>query len=54
VDKSDGNEMVEVSYQVMSDSRGIWTVAFFINSQLLHIIAAKSEIMIPKLDRLFQ
>jgi hypothetical protein len=44
---------VEVSYKVISESMDILTVAFFIDKKLLHIIAGNTEIMISKINKLF-
>lgn len=45
---------MEVSYKVISEFRGILTVAIFIDKKLLHIVTGKTEIMITKLNKLFQ
>ncbi|HLO12309.1 MAG TPA: hypothetical protein VK190_08765 [Pseudoneobacillus sp.] len=52
MDYNDGK--VEISYQVLSESMGILTVAFFMDQQLLHIIAGEKEIMIAKLNTIFK
>ncbi|WP_442596611.1 hypothetical protein [Neobacillus sp. D3-1R] len=44
---------VEVSYKVIADAKEILTVAIFINQRLLHIVAGKTSVMIPKLNKLF-
>jgi hypothetical protein len=51
---NDNDEKVEISYQIMSETMGITTVAFFKDKQLLHIIAGKSDIMISKLNAIFK
>jgi hypothetical protein len=50
---NENRENVEVSYKVVSDSMGIWTVAFFVDDKLLHIIAGEAGIMLQKLNQLF-
>ncbi|MFD2445003.1 hypothetical protein ACFSO7_13615 [Bacillus sp. CGMCC 1.16607] len=44
---------VEVSYKIISDVMDILTVVIFIDKKLLHIVAGKKEIMIAKLNKLF-
>jgi hypothetical protein len=44
---------VEVSYEVISESMDILTVAFFIDKKLMYIIAGRTNVMIPKLNKLF-
>jgi hypothetical protein len=47
------DSIVEISYKVISESMDILTVAFFIDKKLIHIIAGKTNVMIPKLNKLF-
>jgi hypothetical protein len=46
-------EKVEVSYKVLSETMGVLTVAFFIDEELVHIISGKKEVMINKLNEIF-
>jgi hypothetical protein len=45
---------VEVSYMVISESMDILTVAFFIDKKLIHIFAGQTNLMISKLNKLFE
>jgi hypothetical protein len=47
------DENVEISYQVISETDEILTVAFFVDNQLLHIVAGERDLMIEKLLKLF-
>ncbi|CAG9607091.1 hypothetical protein [Pseudoneobacillus rhizosphaerae] len=44
---------VEVSYKVISESKDIITVAFFVDKKLIHIFAGQTNVMIPKINKLF-
>jgi hypothetical protein len=47
------NAKVEISYQVLSETMGISTVAFFKDKKLLYIVAGKTDIIMSKLNSIF-
>jgi hypothetical protein len=50
---NDHQDTVEISYQVISEALGIITVAIFKDNQLLHIISGRTDMMMSKLNQIF-
>jgi hypothetical protein len=47
------NLHIKMSYQIISDSLGKLTVAFFIENKLFDIVVGESYMMLHKLEKVF-